>query len=177
MGALTAFSGERSDSKVAAVFEHEATARDVARDLRGQLGLLASQVLVVAPGDRHPGRKLEPEGQGILRTLVIAHRRMALVGMAIGALAYLAMRASGLAAISSAPWLSAAVIIGYGAVFGLLAGGLVSLRPDHDPYILKVQAALERGHHAVVVHAFDAGQREGAGKALAARGGMPVRTL
>ncbi len=177
MDTLSALGGERSASKVAATFDREATARTVARQLRAQLGLTASQVMVVTPADRHPGRKLEPEGEGIVRTILFAHRRLAVVGMVIGAAAYLVMRVMALAPILSAPWLSALVLVGYGGVFGLLAGGLVSLRPDHDPYILKVQHALRAGACAVVVHPFDPEQRDRAVQALEVRGGAPVRTL
>ena len=30
-----------------------------------------------------------------------------------------------------------------GGIFGLMIGGLVSLRPDHDPYLIKVREALK----------------------------------
>ena len=177
MHTLSALTGERSDSKVAAVFERESTARTVAGRLRRRLGLQSSQVQVVTPGDGHPGRKLEPEGRGIVRTIIVAHYKLGLAGMVLGGLVFAAMHAIGLGAVSNSPWAAAAVMIGYGGVFGLLAGGLVSLRPDHDPYIIKVQDALEAGRCAVVVHAFDSGQRDRAVEELAGAGGEPVRTL
>ena len=177
MDTLSALTGERSASKVAAVFQRQSLARGVARRLRAELGLQASQVQVVAPEDRHPGRKLEPEGQGIVRTILLAHYRLGLAGLVVGALAYAVLYAAGPEAVTSSPWLAGAVVIAYGGVFGLLAGGLVSLRPDHDPYITRVQQALEQGHCAVVVHAFDAVERDRAVQSLAAQGGQPVRTL
>ena len=177
MNTLSALTGERSDSKVAAVFERESTARAVASRLRERLGRQASQVQVVTPDDSHPGRKLEPEGHGIFRTIIVAHYKLGLAGLAVGAMVYAAMYVIGLDGVTQSPWLAAALVIGYGGVFGLMAGGLVSLRPDHDPYIGKVQGALEAGRYAVVVHAFDSGQRDRAVEELAGQGGEPVRTL
>lgn len=177
MISLSALTGETSDSKVAALFDSEQRARRTAQGLRRSLGLKQSQVQVVSPQARHPGRKLEPEGRGIMRTIVIAHLKLGAIGAAAGALVFAALYAFGLQLVTSSPGFAAALIIGYGAVFGLMAGGLVSLRPDHDPYIHKVRGALDEGRSAVVVHAFDAKQRKAAKRALDADGGDTIRTL
>lgn len=177
MNMLSSITGEVSDSKVAAVFERESTARVVAMQVRRALGLKQSQVQVVTPDDGRPGRKLEPEGRGIFRTIIVAHYRLGLVGLAVGALLYAVLLMTGKEAVMSSPWLSAALIIGYGGIFGLMAGGLVSLRPDHSPYVARVQDALEEGHCAVVVHAFNPDERDRAVVELSDRGAQTVRTL
>lgn len=177
MDSLSALTGETSTSKVAAIFDSARAARRIAHGLRRELQLKQSQVQVITPDTRHPGRKLEPEGRGIARTIIIAHLRLGAAGLAAGALAFGLLYASGLDLVTSSPGFAAALIMGYGGVFGLMAGGLVALRPDHDPYIHRVRDALEDGRSAVVVHAFDADQREAAKQALAARGGDTVQTL
>jgi hypothetical protein len=177
MNVLAPLTGEVSDSKVAAIFDDEATARRIAARLRKELSLQPAQAQVVGPHDRHPGRKLLPEGQGIFRTILIAHYKLGLAGLAIGAVVFAALYAMGIAMIVSSPMLAAALIIGYGGVFGLMFGGLVSLRPDQDPYLLKVREALQEGRYAVVVHAFDPEQRDRAEQSLAAHGGDTIRTL
>ena len=177
MSTLSPVTGEASDTKVAAIFDNEGSARRIAAMLRRQLRLRPSQVQVITSGDRHPGRKMEPEDRGIFRTMVIAHVRLGLVGAAVGAVLFALLYLSGLALVTSSPGFAAAVIIAYGAVFGLMAGGLVTLRPDHDPYIQRIHRALKQGRSAVVVHAFDAGQRKAAQQALDEQGGETIRTL
>ncbi|MCD9033064.1 hypothetical protein LDO32_15145 [Luteimonas sp. Y-2-2-4F] len=177
MSTLSSVTGETSDSKVAAVFDSESTARAVATEVQSALGFQASQVQVVTPHDRNPGRKLEPEGRGIFRTILIAHYKLGIAGLVLGALVFAALWGLGIEAVRSSPWLAGALIVGYGGVFGLMAGGLVSLRPDHDPYLLKVRGALKEGRSAVVVHAFSTEERDRAQEALAARGGETIATL
>src|SRR5690606_35329869 len=100
-----------------------------------------------------------------------------LVGAAVGGALFVLLYLSGLQLVTSSPGFAAAVIIAYGGVFGLMAGGLVTLRPDHDPYIHKVYRGLDEGRTAVVVHAFDAAQRKAAKQALDREGAEPIRTL
>ncbi|WP_372013794.1 hypothetical protein [Pseudoxanthomonas sp. 10H] len=177
MDILSSVTGELSDSKVAAVFDTEPEARAIARQVQHMLGVPPGHVQVVTPGDARPGRKLEPEGRGIFRTLLVAHYRLGLVGLGLGALLFAVLFALGLEAVVLSPGLAAALIIGYGGVFGLMCGGLVTLRPDHSPYVSKVRTALEEGRCAVVVHAVDDGERDRARDLLSAHGGETIRTL
>ncbi|MGY0635186.1 hypothetical protein [Luteimonas sp. A478] len=177
MNALSPLTGEVSDSKVAAIFDSESNARGCARRLRKALRLRPSQVQVITRHDLHPGRKMEPEGRGILRTIITAHAKLGVAGLVLGALVFALLYATGLELVTSSPGFAAALIIGYGGVFGLMAGGLVSLRPDHDPYIQKVRDALAEGRSAVVVHAFNAEQRDAAKDSLDKAGGDTIRTL
>lgn len=177
MRILQALTGEVSDSKAAGIFPDPSSARRVAQELRTRLSLRPAQVQVMHPGESGVGRKLEPESHGIMRTLVIAHCKLGLAGLAAGAIVYGGMLMAGIPAVTQSPWLAAALTIGYGGVFGLVAGGLVSLRPDHDPYLHKVRDALRDGQSAVVVHAHDDAQRDGADALLKTRSGDTVSTL
>ena len=177
MATLSSLTGETSTSKVAATFGSERRARRIASGLRTALRLRPSQVQVVTPRDRHPGRKLEPESRGIARTIITAHAKLGAIGLAAGALLFGLLYAAGLDLVTSSPGFAAALIISYCGVLGLLAGGLVSLRPDHDPYIHRVREGLEGGRSAVVVHAVNADQRDAAKRALDAEGGDAIRTL
>ena len=146
--------GEVSNSKVAAVFASEASAREVAGRVRSTLQLSDAQVQVITPADRRPGHKPGPESQGIFHTIVRAHVHLGLWGAVAGAVAFAVLWAMGLPMIVNSAALAAPVMVAFGAVAGLMLGGLVSLRPDHDPYINKVFDALGEGRSAVVVHAF-----------------------
>ena len=80
MAGHSLLAGEVSNSKVAAVFANEAAAREVAAHVQSALQLSAAQVQVITPADRRPGRKLEPESEGIFRTIIRAHVRLGLLG-------------------------------------------------------------------------------------------------
>ncbi len=173
----TSLTGEVSNSKVAAVFANEATAREVAARVRATLQLADAQVQVITPDDRRPGRKLEPESHGIFRTIIRAHVRLGLVGAVAGAVTFGVLWAMGLPWIVNSAVLAAAVFVAFGTVGGLMLGGLVSLRPDHDLYINKVYDALGEGRSAVVVHAFSRQQNAQAEDLLKGASGEVVSTL
>jgi hypothetical protein len=177
MDVISTLTGERSDTKVAAVFDSEARARQVAQHLRNTLDLQDAQVQVVTPQDSHPGRKMEPEGSGIFRTMLIAHYKLGLAGLVLGALVFGLFYARGVPFVVNSPWMAAMAIVGLGGFMGLIAGGLVTLRPDHTPMLAKVGVALDEGRVAVVVHAFNDDQRDRARTLLDAQGGETARTL
>jgi len=169
--------GELSNSKVAAVFPGEIAARQAAAGVSAALTLGAAQVQVITPAEPHADRKLEPEDRGIGRTIVVAHVRLGIVGIVAGALAFVVMRAAGIAFIVNSPVAAALVLTGFGGVAGLMLGGLVSLRPDHDHYVEATRDAMAAGNTTVVVHAFSAEQREQAAEFLRAQGGKVTSTL
>lgn len=177
MRAATPLTGEVSGSKVAAVFDDPAMARAAARHVRDALALSDAQVQVLGPGERRPGAKLEPESHGIFRTMLVAHLRLGIAGAVVGLLVFAAFWFAGVAMFVNSPWLSAGVLIVFGAVGGMMLGGLVTLRPDHDPYVQKVYEAIGQGRHAVVVHVFDQAQRKRAVELLESRAGEVVATL
>lgn len=169
--------GELSNSKVAAVFPKESAARQAAAGVSAALTLGAAQVQVITPVEPHAGRKLEPESRGIGRTIVVAHVRLGIAGIVAGALAFVALRAADIAFIVNSPVAAALVLMGFGGVAGLMLGGLVSLRPDHDRYVEATRDAMAAGDTTVVVHAFSAEQRDQAAAFLRAQGGKVTSTL
>ncbi len=158
--------GERSLSKLAAVFDSRERAEDVASHLRRQFQLDASQVQVIAPEDPHPGRKIEPESRGIRQTAIKAHITFAILGVAAGLVIFAILRGMAIPAVTSSPLAVAGVLVFFGAVFGLFAGGLITLRPDQDHVVITVREALENGRFVVVAHPLDADQRGKLSEAL-----------
>ena len=168
---------EVSNSKVAAVFASEAMARDQAARLRQALALGEAQVVVVTPRTATPGRKLEPESHGIFRTMMWAHARLGVIGALLGLAVFALLWFMGIPLIVNSALLAGGVLLFFGAVAGLMLGGLATLRPDHDPYLMKVMGALREGRSAVVVHAFSADQRKQAQDWLQQAGGETIATL
>lgn len=169
--------GEVSNSKAAAVFDTVQAAEAAAKRVSTELRLSDAQVQVLRPGESSPGRKLEPESHGIFRTMVVAHVRLGVLGLLAGSLLFALMYWLSVPWVMNSPIAAAAVFIAFGAVAGLLLGGLVTLRPDHDRYLLAVQEALKDGKSAVVVHAFSPEQQQGAEELLKTHGGATIVTL
>ncbi|MBZ4038874.1 GlsB/YeaQ/YmgE family stress response membrane protein [Novilysobacter selenitireducens] len=177
MSETSLLTGELSNSKVAAVFDNASLARQAADAVAESLSLGPAQVQLVTPDEPHPGRKLEPETRGIWRTIVVAHVRLGIAGAVVGLLGFAALYAMGIPFIVSSPIAAALVMLFFGAVAGLMLGGLVSLRPDHDRYVEATRDAMSEGRTTVVVHAFSAAQRDQAAELLRARGGEVASTL
>jgi len=177
MADTSLISGERYNSKVAAVFADATAANEAARTIAAALSLQPVQVQVIAPGGALPGRKLEPESRGIWRTIVVAHLRLGLAGAAAGLLAFVVLRALGFALIVNSPVAAALSMLFFGSVAGLMLGGLVALRPDHDRYVEATRDAMAEGKTTVLVHAFSAEQREQAADLLRRQGGDTTSTL
>ena len=174
---LSSLTGERSTSKVAVIVAGEASARTIAHGIQRDLGLEDRQVLVLTPQTTRVGRALEPESRGIFHTILIAHYKLGIAGLVVGLFIFAALYGLGVEAVTRSPGLAIAVITSFSIAFGLMAGGLVALRPDHDPYVQGVFAALEEGQCAVVVHALDDAERERAAAWLAGVGQDVIKTL
>lgn len=151
----SAIFGERYLSKVGAVFDSSQDARAAADRLRTEAGIRSVQVRVVEPDDPDMGRKLEPEAAGIAGTLARAHVTLGIAGMVVGLLIAALLVLMDVTAFTWNPWYTFIVMGFFGAIAGLLLGGLVSLRPDHDRLIAWVKEAARGGRWFVLVHARD----------------------
>jgi len=169
--------GEVSNNKLAAVFANRRAARDAAAALCSELDLAPPQVKLITPGSSDVDIKLEPEGGGIWRTIVIAHVRLGIIGAVIGAIAFAIMYWAGLPFVARSPLAAGLVTISFGAVGGLLFGGLVAIRPDHDRYIQATHDAMDARRTTVVVHALSHEEQRRAQEFLAGRGAQVTRTL
>lgn len=144
--------GERSITKVVGVFEHEKEAVESKEKLKERIGLSGEQLKLVGPDEKRYGRKLEPEGQGIARTAVRAHVIFGVAGLLVGVLIWAAIYALGWDALRSSPGLAAIPILFFSTVGGLMLGGLITARPDHEIIILHVREAVELGKWSLIVH-------------------------
>jgi hypothetical protein len=138
---------------VSAEFQSDDQARHAAKKLVAEAGLPSRQVRVVKPHDRSVSRKLEPEPQGIARTLVRSHLTLGLGGGVLGLITGLVLASSGIDAVASSPAYTIGLLTGFGAILGMFLAGLISLRPDHDLVIDLVETAANEGRWSVVVHA------------------------
>ena len=176
--------GEKSLTKVVALFADQAGAEAmIGRLLRlpgmepGQVRLLSRQDLRTHRADLF-GRKMEPEQGGIFRTAFRAHLVAGFAGFALGLVLYAYLMSTGHPMMTSSPLLAFIAIVGFATTFGLLVGGLVTIRPDHVRVIAKTRSALRAGQWALVVHPTDSHQTQLAQELLEGSGATTVmRTL
>lgn len=170
-------SGEKMNSMVGAEFKSAEAAQAAADTVRTEAGLESADLRIVRPGDPAVDRKLEPESHGIALTLVRAHVVLGVVGLVAGLLVSLLLVGLQIQPFVSSPVLSILVITAFATVAGLLAGGLFSLRPDHDPVIQHARKSAESGHWFVVVHMRKPEQRQRAQRILERVGDDTIRTI
>ena len=168
---------ESSLTKVAALFGRAMDARAAAERLIQHGRFPERQVKVVGPGDAMLDRKLEPEADGIFGTMIKAHAVLGIAGLFVGLLFAGVLLLSGVSFAVASPYSTAIVAGFFGLVGGLLLGGLVTLRPDHDVLIAEVGDAVREGHWAVVAHPRNRNQERHAVDVLAHSGGKVVQTL
>ena len=120
---------------------------------------------------------MSTQGGGIWRTILRAHAKLGVVGAVLGLVAFAILYALGLPMVVQSPVAAGLVLLGFGTIAGLMLGGLVALRPDHDRYVQATRDAMEEGHTTVVVHALSREQQDVAADFLASRGGEVTRTL
>lgn len=150
--------GETFDHKVAAIFADEASAKHAADLVRDATSVSDAQIFVVGPNDSHPGWELEPEDRGIWRTFVRTHLWIGLVGLVAGFFVFILLFLLGIDFVVASPLASALIATGFGGIFGMMFAGLITLRPDHMPYISIAQSALRKGKYVLAVHARSAEQ-------------------
>ncbi len=175
--------GEKSLSKVTALFDDQASAEAMGARVLRLPGMQPSQVRLLSQADLKThradlfGRKMEPEQRGILQTMLRAHLVGGFAGGTLGVVAYAYLMSTGQPIMASSPLLAFIAIVGFSITFGLLLGGLVTIRPDHVRVITQVRAALRAGRWAVVVHPTDSHQTQLARELLQEGSVQVLRTL
>lgn len=150
--------GERSLTKVAGLFAQKSQAEASAEQVVRAGGLAPAQVRLLGPQDARNarrellGRAVEPESVGIAKTFVQTHLVGGMAGAVAGLGLYLWFLRAGHPMIASSPVVAFIAIVGFATTFGLLAAGLLTLRPDHIRLITRVRSALRHDQWAVVAH-------------------------
>jgi len=174
---------EKSLTKVVGVFPDKAQADAAAARILKTPGMLLDQARVLGPQDARMShreifsRTLEPEQRGIFKSIFITHGITGLAGGIVGLLLFTWLLRSGQPMVASSPLLAFIAIVGFSITFGLLLGGLLTIRPDHVWLITAVRGALKKNQWAVVVHPLDTDQTEAARQVLDASGGQVLKSL
>lgn len=154
------FTAERFPSMVGIGFDDAASARAALLTLSQDPGLATARIALVEPGDPQLARKVEPESQGIARTMIRAHLTLGLAGLIFGLVLAFALLAADVPMFTSSPAITIVTVAAFSLIFGLMLGGLVGLRPDHDTVISRARDFSSAGKWFVIVHARDTVQRD-----------------
>jgi hypothetical protein len=157
---------ERFPSMVGSVFDDAVSARSAILTLSRTPGLASAHVALVEPNDPDLARKLEPESRGIAHTMIRAHLTLGATGMALGLVLAFSLLAADIRMVTASPTTAIITLASFGLVFGLMLGGLVGLRPDHDVLILKAREYSAAGKWFVIVHVRNGKQRDHARQVL-----------
>ena len=169
--------GEVSNSKLAAVFDSEASARAAVSAVVSSAGLQPAQVKLVTPTQPNSDITLQPEGAGIWRTILAAHLWFGAGGLAVGALTWAVLMWLKVTLIVSSALVAGVAFVFTGGIAGLMLGGLVALRPDQDRYVQAAQDAVAQRRFTVVVHALSTDEADRAATVLSGLGAEVTRTL
>lgn len=159
-------SGESFDHKIAAVFINESEALNAAEQLRRNTRIRDAQIFIINPHDPRTGKGLEPEDKGIWKTLVRSHIWLGIAGAIAGLLFFALLMAIGIPFVVDNAYTTALILFVFGVVGGMMLGGLMTLRPDHEAYLINAREALKEGKFVVAVHAASSEQQEEAEKIL-----------
>jgi len=151
--------GENYSHKISAEFDSRMAADNAAESLKFA-GIPLAQIQVIKPNDPHMARKVEPEMQGIARSLVKAHVMFGLIGLVVGLVTAALLVTIGPAVTRSSPLMTFIALGFLCTVLALLLAGVVSLRPDHDLLIEKARTATNTGRWTVVAHCDSVEQQE-----------------
>lgn len=169
--------GERATTKIAAIYDTRELAAGSAETLSRLAGLESDQWTLIAPHEKGFARKLEPESDGIARTGIRAHLILGAIGLVAGVALWALLYWLPITYIVASPVTSAAVIISFATILGMMMGGLVTARPDHQIVILKVRKAAEQGKWSLVLHPRSPAQCELLMEELAQADADVVRTV
>jgi len=170
------FFREQSVTKLSASFRDATRAVRVAEELRRLPAMHGGQVQVIHPHDRDWGRKVEPEGVGIWRTAVRAHVTCGVLGLLAGAIVFTGFYAFAGRAVMAEPSVTLLAVLMFATMFGLMVGGVLTVRPDHEGLLDAVRRAVTAGLWTVVVHPVSEEQERAAERKLRATGAPLTRT-
>ncbi len=174
---MQALFGEKATTKLAAFFDTQEALDALSAQLRNVSGLQNPQLLVVRPHSADFDRRLEPETQGVARTAVRSHLILGAVGLLFGVALWGVLYAMDIGAIVASPYYSGGAIIAFSTVAGLLLGGLITARPDHQIVIQAVDTATKEGRWTLIVHPRDEAQCKSAESVLEAANVESVRSI
>lgn len=157
--------GENYSHKVSAEFDSESAANNALEAL-ARAGIPGSQTEVVRPHDPDMAIKVEPEVQGVARSLAKTHVVLGLAGLVVGLALAAILVTVGPTLTQSSPVMTFIAVGFICPVLALLLAGAISIRPDHDPVIEKTRVANKAGRWTVVAHCASFEQQKEAKNAM-----------
>jgi hypothetical protein len=113
------------------------------------------EAFIMAPGDEHVDRKLEPESGAVKREILSGIFKGTAFGLAAGLVAAVILGLAGVSFVEASPFLSFGWIIAYAGAIGSIFGGIHGMRISDSTHVAAVKDELGSDRHVVMVHAED----------------------
>lgn len=143
---------EKYPDRIIGTYKEGTKAKLVAQQLNLECGFSNEQLKLIHPKDTHFEEKVEPDTNGVGRTLLKSHLILGVLGVVFGLLMASLLIVVGPVFTTSNPMMSLFSMGMIGGFLGLFAAGVISLRPDHDYIIEGTRGATEQHQWSVVVH-------------------------
>src|SRR5699024_5257897 len=140
-------------------------------------GLKTDQIKLVGPSDERYGKKLEPENDGMAKTLVRSHTSLGVGGFLLGLVLWGALYVFNTGFVRMAPASSLTAFLFFATAGGMMLGGFIAMRPDHQGVIQTVNTAVEDGEWSLVLHPQDEEQAALVTSTLNSAGVKNIRSL
>jgi len=157
---------DENPHKVGAAFPEREDASKARDALVRNSSIDRSRISLVDPESGQGERLVEPEPATVHRTLVRSHVWLGSIGLVLGLALAAILLSIDFPLVASSPVLGVSVLGFFGAIGGLLIGGFIALRPDHDSLIDRTREASDEGEWMVVVHAENSDEKQQAKQVL-----------
>lgn len=138
--------------KVAGIYTSQASAEETRKRLI-ERGFLLEQTNILLPRESFADDKIEPEGNEVLKEVVMDGIIGTAVGGGVGVLGVAAMAAANISLFLASPLLGPLTIIGWGASVGAIAGASAGAGVKEGRFADMVKDAINSGHTVLIVHA------------------------
>lgn len=153
---------ENYPGKVSAQFPDRDAAETAYTDLQSQAGLDDAQLELIAPYTP-PGaadRRIQPETRQVRHSLIRWHLVLGGAGLVFGLLLAGTLINADIQLFSLSPGYTFLGLTLVMTLLGLMAGGLVSLRPDQTLLAARIKDEVKQGAWTLVAHVRDTAQKE-----------------
>lgn len=146
---------EQYPAKVAVIFNSEAEAHAARDELVSKANFSGAAINIITPNDGNLSEKIEPESEGIARTIIKSHGILGVVGLLAGLIAASILVAAGPIFTQDSPFATYFTLGFVGLLIGMMLAGAITLRPDHDPLINETIQASQNHQWTVIVQTHD----------------------
>ncbi|MHB1678510.1 MAG: hypothetical protein ACYCSS_13455 [Sulfuriferula sp.] len=144
---------ENNIHKVAGIFATEEDTH-TARNLLLEHGMSPNHINIIVPDDKLIDKKIEPDGDGVAKTVVKDAFIGSAIGGGVGAAGAAAMAAASITLFVASPVLGPLALMGWGAMVGAFVGAGKGVGIEEDQFADMIKDVTNNGQYVLIVHTF-----------------------